>query len=80
MAVTSDGERVVSGSFDKTIRIWDIATGACIRTLTGHTREVRAVALTSDGGRIVSAAEDSTVGIWDADTGVCLRTLRKRGG
>ena len=36
-----DGRRVVSGSDDKTLKVWDVATGKCVATLEGHSREVR---------------------------------------
>ena len=36
-----DGRRVVSGSEDKTLKVWDVATGECVATLKGHSKEVR---------------------------------------
>jgi len=49
VAITPDGTKVVSGSFDETLKIWDLATGKELATLTGHTDGVNAVALTADG-------------------------------
>ena len=70
-----DGRRIVSASRDKTVRIWNAATGECIRTLEGHTWYVNSASFSPDGHRIVSASEDNTVRIWDAATGECIRTL-----
>ena len=46
---TPDGTKLVTGSFDKTLRLWDLATGKCLRTLEGHSVGVNAVALAADG-------------------------------
>jgi WD40 repeat protein len=71
-----DGTRIVSASGDKTLKIWDAATGAELATLTGHTASVYAVAYSRDGTRIVSGSWDKTLKIWDAATGKRLTTLR----
>ena len=70
MAFSPDGTRIVSGSADKTVRVWDADTGQPIgQPLTGHTDAVRSVAFSPDGKRIVSGSADKTVRVWDADTG-----------
>ena len=46
VAVFPDGRRVVSGSGDKTLKVWDIATGECVATLEGHSNTVRCAAST----------------------------------
>ena len=69
MAFSPDGRRIVSGGFDKTVRIWDAGTGQQIGApLTGHTKTVESVAFSPDGRRIASGG-DKTVRIWDAGTG-----------
>jgi tricorn protease-like protein len=75
VAVTPDGSKIVSGSKDNTIKIWDLGTGQCLRTLTGHTDIVWSVALTPDGTKIVSGSDDKTIKVWDLKTGALLRTL-----
>jgi len=73
------GSRIVSGSMDHTIKIWDYKT--CLQTLEGHTDSVNSVAIykTPDnpkGYLIISGSTDSTVKIWDPNTGTCLKTLK----
>ncbi|KAH8087564.1 hypothetical protein JL720_6874 [Aureococcus anophagefferens] len=61
VAVFPDGRRVVSGSGDKTVKVWDAATGECVATLAGHSDEVWCVAVFPDGRRVVSGSHDKTV-------------------
>ena len=75
MAVSADGRRAVSGSRDGTVRVWDLDSGATLRTLTGHTGTVTAVAISADGRRAVSGGEDETVRVWDLGKGVELATF-----
>ncbi|KAI1123303.1 putative E3 ubiquitin ligase complex SCF subunit sconB [Nemania abortiva] len=69
---------VISGSLDNTLRVWDTATGACVRVDFGHTEGVWSFA--TDSLRVVSGAGDSLVKVWDAITGNCLRTLTDHKG
>ena len=64
---------LISGSLDNTLKIWDIRTGRCIRTLFGHIEGVWGVDV--DKLRIVSASHDKTIKIWDRDTALCQNTL-----
>ena len=76
MAFSPDGKRIVSGSEDKTVKVWDAATGQETLTLKGHTGAVTSVAFSPDGKRIVSGSEDKTVKVWDAATGQETLTLK----
>ncbi|MGB0068196.1 MAG: hypothetical protein WBQ11_09125, partial [Isosphaeraceae bacterium] len=73
LAVTGDG-RVVSGSSDGTVKVWDLNSGQEQRTLSGHYGRVRALAVTADG-RVVSGSDDGTVKVWDLNSGSCLATV-----
>ena len=67
-AVSPDGRRVVSASWDKTLKVWDLETGAEPATLTGHTGGVHGCAVSPDGRRVVSASHDRTLKVWDLGT------------
>ncbi len=60
------GRRIVSGSFDRTVRVWDANSGQELAVLCGHEGGVWSVLFSPDGGRIASRSNDSTVRIWDA--------------
>ena len=82
-----DGRRVVSASYDNTLKVWDMATGECVATLVGHSEIVRCgvrwvhgVAVFPDGRRVVSASDDNTLKVWDVATGKCVATLRGHSG
>jgi WD40 repeat protein len=69
VAFSPDGRWVLSGSSDKTIKIWDASTGREVRTLTGHSQGVTSVAFSPDGKWVLSGSDDGTVRLWVAATG-----------
>jgi WD40 repeat protein len=75
VAITPDGRRAVSASWDKTLRVWDLESGQSLRKLEGHSFGVNGVAITPDGRRAVSASGDKTLRVWDLESGQSLRTL-----
>jgi WD40 repeat protein/tRNA A-37 threonylcarbamoyl transferase component Bud32 len=75
VAVSPDRQTLASGSFDKTIRLWNLRTGAVSQILTGHTDAVRSIAFSPDGQTFVSGSSDTTIKVWDVKTGTLIRTL-----
>lgn len=65
--------RVVSGSRDATLRMWDIDSGECLHVLMGHVAAVRCVQY--DGRLVVSGAYDYMVKVWNPETEECIHTL-----
>jgi WD40 repeat protein len=80
VAFSKDGTQIVSGSSDKSVRVWDASTGAALQQLNGHTDWVRTVAFSHDGIHIVSGSDDRSVQVWDASTGVTLQQLNGHTG
>ena len=80
VSYSPDCKYIASGSYDKTIKIWDAATGMCLRTLEGHSESIRSVSYSPDGKHLASGSYDKTIKIWDAATGKCLRTLEGHSG
>ncbi|GEM_PF-1515570 len=75
VAFSASRDLVVSGSADKTVRVWEAHTGAELVCLRGHLGAVYGVAFSPDARRVVSGSEDKTIRLWDADTGAELACL-----
>jgi hypothetical protein len=88
VAVSADGARIVTGSWDNTARLWEPGSGAGpsardwreVGQLKGHTRWVTSVAVSPDGARIVTGSDDYTARVWDARTFAELGRLEGHGG
>ncbi|KIM29936.1 hypothetical protein M408DRAFT_22388 [Serendipita vermifera MAFF 305830] len=73
VSFSPDGTRIVSGSVDKTVRVWDAETGETVmELLEGHSGPVNSVSFSLDGTCIVSGSDDNTIRVWDADTGEAM--------
>ncbi|KAK4521046.1 U11/U12 small nuclear ribonucleoprotein [Mucor velutinosus] len=74
----SDAPIIISSALDNTIKIWNIATGACLKTLFGHVQGIWGLAF--DKLRIVSGSHDKTIRVWDTETATCLYALEGHHG
>jgi WD40 repeat protein len=77
IAVTPDGKTAISASEDYNLKVWDLASGALLHTLQGHTGWVYKVVVSSDGRLAASGCYDGTARIWDITTGECLAVYGK---
>ena len=75
MSFSPDGQTLASGSWDETIRLWDISTGDVVHTLTRHTGPVYSVSFSPDGQTLASGSWDRTIRLWDISTGDVIHTL-----
>lgn len=75
VAISPDGRYLVSGSHDKTVKLWNLSTGECLHTLRGHRKWIWSVAFSPQGHLVASGSEDNTVRLWDVHTGQGLKTL-----
>jgi F-box and WD-40 domain protein CDC4 len=74
-ALAARGRTLVSGSYDCTVRVWDLVDGTATWVLEGHTQKVYSVAYDPTRHQAYSGAMDSTVRIWSLMDGACLHTL-----
>lgn len=90
VVISSDGQFALSGSWDGTLRLWELATGKrclcelvpCVypigqttRRFVGHTKDVLSVAFSADNRQIVSGSRDKTIKLWNT-LGVCKYTIQ----
>jgi WD40 repeat protein len=72
--LSGDEKYALSGSRDTTLKLWEVASGRCLRTFEGHTDEVKSVCLSVDGRFALSGSWDKTLKLWETANGKCLRT------
>ena len=78
LVFSSDGTSLVSGSFDMTIKLWDVQTGGVVRTFSGHSNWVWSVSISADSTMIASASNDNIVHLWDIQTGECYCVIEQQ--
>jgi WD40 repeat protein/uncharacterized protein YjbI with pentapeptide repeats/Mrp family chromosome partitioning ATPase len=69
LAYSPDGHHIASGGDDGTLRLWDAASGQCLRVMEGHKGAVNTLAFSPDGRHIASGGDDGTLRLWHATTG-----------
>jgi predicted NACHT family NTPase len=75
VALSPDGRYVLTGSRDKTAKLWDVTTGKEIRTFSGHSDSINSVAFSPDGEYVITAGWDKLAQLWEVNTGKEIRTL-----
>ncbi|KXH53765.1 guanine nucleotide-binding protein subunit beta-like protein [Colletotrichum salicis] len=76
--ISSDGAYALSASWDKTLRLWELATGTTTRRFVGHTNDVLSVSFSADNRQIVSGSRDRTIKLWNT-LGDCKYTISEKG-
>eukprot|EP01027_Heterolobosea_sp_BB2_P000637 GEZU01000927.1.p1 GENE.GEZU01000927.1~~GEZU01000927.1.p1 ORF type:complete len:316 (-),score=109.43 GEZU01000927.1:122-1069(-) len=78
VVISSDGQFALSGSWDGTLRLWDLNSGVTTRRFVGHEKDVLSVAFSADNRQIVSGSRDRTVKLWNT-LGECKYTITDQG-
>lgn len=76
LSFNKDGSELISGGYDRVLKIWDVPTGRVKRNLVGHTYDILSVAYSKDEHFIVSGSWDTKIKIWDKITGQVIKELK----
>ena len=80
VAISPDGQTLISSSEDQTIRLWNLRSGDLLRTLKGHSGSVWSIAFSPDGQTVASGSSDNTIKLWNKGSGDLLGTLEGHSG
>jgi WD40 repeat protein len=80
VSYSKDGTKVVSGSKDNTVRVWDSVNGKELKKFSGHELSVNAVCFSPDGLHIASGSADESILLWNAETDKLLKKLQGHSG
>jgi WD40 repeat protein len=75
LVISPDTAFAISGSYDKTVRVWDLRSGECTQVLEGHSSWVTSVSISPDASFVVSGSLDKTLRVWDLHSGECVCVL-----
>ncbi|MHC5613140.1 MAG: protein kinase domain-containing protein [Nostoc sp.] len=75
VAISPDGKTIASSGDERTIKLWNLATGKQISSLNGYSQQVNVVVISPDGKTLVSGSNDNTIKIWNLATRKLIRTL-----
>ena len=78
LTFSSDGTSLVSGSNDRTVKLWDLQTGGVAKTFSGHTESVLSVSVSPDLATIASGSWDNTIHLWNIQTGECYQIIQQQ--
>jgi WD40 repeat protein len=74
--IVISNDRLISGSNDSTIKVWNMNDNSLITSLTGHKDQMRCLVSLEHDNRLVSIADDNTYKIWDMNTYNCIKTIK----
>ena len=75
LAFSPDGQTLASSSNDSTVKLWEVSTGNCLKSLQEN-NDISRIAFSPNGQILASGSDDSTVRFWEVSTGQCLRILQ----